>query len=125
MSKLTCVVTVVASVMFAGCSSGPPPAKEFASGARAPSAAELTAALHGKSFTYSPGSLRTDYAAQGNGIVVYYGAGNSDSGTWRAEDGRVCFQFKVLPSGCNDIRYVGKDLYLKRMNGEVVRLGLR
>ena len=44
------------------------------------------------------------------------------SGTWRAEDGRVCYQFKTIPSACNDLRVAGKDVYLKRSNGQVVQL---
>ena len=64
-------------------------------------------------------TVRADYAAEGNHLTIY-AAGRSDTGTWRAEDGRVCFEFKVFRSACNDIRLAGQDLYAKRANGDVV-----
>ena len=61
-----------------------------------------------------------DYAADSNNLKVFV-AGRSDTGTWRAEEGgRVCFEFKVFTSACNDIRLVGQDVYARRANGDVV-----
>lgn len=113
---------VLSAALLAACASGPPPATEFPAGAKAPSAAEVTNLLKGKSFDFSgPDGIRTDYAKEGNAITVYF-SGRSDVGTWRAEDGRVCYQFKTIPSACNDLRVAGKDVYLKRSNGQVVQL---
>lgn len=121
LSIAACVATLAA-----GCASGPPPAAEFPAGARAPSASEVTTTLRGKSFTLpSPrGALRTDYASEGNRVVLYM-AGTSDTGSWRAEDGRVCYEWSKFPAGCNDLRLVGEDLYAKRTNGEVVKVERR
>ncbi len=119
------VPTLLASAaVLAGCASGPPPTANFPPGARAPAAAEITSLLRGKSFSMnSPtaGTIRSDYAAEANSVTAYFG-GRSDSGTWRTEDGRVCYEFKTIPSACNDLRMVGADLYFKRSNGEVVKV---
>ncbi|HRQ66916.1 MAG TPA: hypothetical protein PKZ76_18960 [Xanthomonadaceae bacterium] len=111
------------AAFFAGCASGPPPAKEFPAGARAPNATEIASTFPGKSFNFSgPGGIRTDYAKQGNAVTVYF-SGRSDVGTWRAEDGRVCLEkFLTIPPACNDVRMVGSEAYLKRTNGDVVKL---
>ena len=112
-----------AASLVAGCASGPPPTAEFPAGAKTPSAAEITAALRGKSFTVpSAGStIRTDYAGEGNSVATF-AAGHSDTGTWRAEDGRICYTMNRFPSACNDVRLVGNDIFAKRANGEVVQL---
>lgn len=106
--------------MLAACASGPPPATDFPAGARTPTAAEVTGLLKGKSFN-QPNGVRTDYAADSNTVTAYF-SGRSDTGTWRGEDGRVCFELKTVPSGCNELRLVGNDLYLKRMSGQVIKL---
>jgi hypothetical protein len=115
--------TALCAAFLAGCASGPPPATEFPSGAHAPTATEITSAFQGKSFNFSgPGGIRTDYAKQGNAVTVYF-SGRSDVGTWRTEDGKVCLEnFLALPSACNDVRMVGSETYLKRTNGQVVKL---
>ena len=114
---------VLSAALLAACASGPPPATEFPAGAKAPSAAEVTNLLKGKSFNFSgPGGIRTDYAKEGNAITVYF-SGRSDVGTWRAEDGRVCLEnFQTIQGACNDVRLVGSDIYFKRSNGQVVQV---
>ncbi|CAM5785118.1 MAG: hypothetical protein J0I00_18390 [Burkholderiales bacterium] len=118
------LLSVVA--VLAGCAAGPPPAADFPPGARIPATGEITSLLRGKSFTLANpngSTTRVDHAADASsGIVVYFG-GRSDSGTWRAEDGRVCYQFKTIPSACNDVRMVGANIYFKRgSSGQVVQL---
>ena len=61
------------------------------------------------------------YGAAGNDITVYF-SGRSDKGTWRAENGRICYEFTTIPSACNDVRLLGDDIYLKRSNGQVTQL---
>lgn len=127
MNTITRFSLLLSPLLIAACAATAPPAKEFPTGARAPSAAELTTLLRGKSLTFVAGNgstVRTDFAATGNGLTAFF-SGRSDTGTWRTEDGRVCFEFKVIPSACNDARLVGPDLYLKRSNGEVVLLSAR
>ncbi len=115
--------TVLATALLWGCASSPPPATDFPAGARTPSAAEVAAALGGKSFNVPGprGMIRSDYAVQANGLAVFY-PGGSDTGTWRAEEGRICMAFKKLQSVCNDMRLAGSDIYMKRSNGDVVRM---
>ncbi|MFT3779936.1 MAG: DUF995 domain-containing protein [Ottowia sp.] len=113
---------LLSPLLIAACAATAPPAKEFPAGARAPSAAELTTLLRGKS-TNAPmpngGTIRVDYAADSNALTAYI-AGRTDSGTWRVEDGRICYELKTWPSACNEARLVGQDLYTKRANGDVV-----
>lgn len=112
---------VLASALIAACAATAPVTTEFPAGARAPSAAELTALLRGKT-THAPmrsgGTARVDHAADSNKAVAYAG-GRSDTGTWRVEDGRVCYEWKIFASSCGDVRLVGQNLYVKRANGDV------
>ncbi|MFG5779106.1 hypothetical protein ACFIQF_18730 [Comamonas sp. J-3] len=111
----------LAFVWIAGCASSPS-STSFPDGARTPTAAELQAVLTGKSFSFSTprGNVRSDYAAQGNGLTIFF-PGGSDTGTWRTEDGRVCMDLRKQGAVCNDIRLVGSELYQKRSTGDVVK----
>lgn len=110
------------AALLAACASGPPPATDFPAGAKAPSAAEVANLLRGKSFNVSgTNPIRVDYAKEGNANTIHFGD-RTDSGTWRTEDGRVCYDnFKTFKPVCNDVRVVGKDIYVKRANGHVVQ----
>ena len=72
------------------------------------------------SFSTPRGNVRSDYAAQGNGLTIFF-PGGSDTGTWRTEDGRVCMDLRKQGAVCNDIRLVGSELYQKRSTGDVVK----
>jgi len=115
---------LLSPLLLAACAATTPVPQDFPAGAHAPSAAELTALLRGKTFDVvdaTGSTIRTQYAADANGVVIWF-SGRSDSGTWRAEDGRVCHEFKQIPLSCSDYRLVGQDLYLKRGSGTVARL---
>ena len=115
---------LLGAALLGACATPAPLGKDFAPGARAPTASELRALLRGKSYqtpTVAGGTIRVDYAADSDRLQAFY-RGRSDSGTWRAEDGRVCYQFKTIPSACNDLRVAGNDVYIKRSNGQVVQL---
>ena len=123
--KTIALSSLIGAALLAGCASAPPPQADFPPGARAPAATEAASLLRGKSFTLANpngSSTRVDHAADASGGVAIYFSGRSDSGTWRAEDGRICFQFQVLPSNCNEVRLLGSELYMKRSNGDVVRV---
>lgn len=45
-----------------------------------------------------------------------------DTGKWSTKDGAMCSEGKQIKSGCNEVRALGTDLYLKRDNGEVVKM---
>ena len=110
-------------VLLAACATTTPVSKDFPAGARAPSAAELSAMLRGKSYhsvAANGSTVRADYAANSDGVTLNSG-GLTDNGKWRVEDGRLCLQMTNFPSSCSDIRLVGQDIYLKRANGDVVR----
>ncbi len=107
--------------LLGGCASGPAPAADFPPGARTPAAAEVSSLLKGKSFNLAGVGIRTDYASESDVVTAYF-SGRSEPGKWRTEDGRICFDFKTIPSACNDLRVVGNDIYLKRSNGQVVML---
>lgn len=123
--KAIALPLLATAAVLAACASGPPPATDFPTGARAPAAAEVASLLRGKSFNLANpdgSTARVDHADDASDSLVAYFGGRSDSGTWRAEDGRVCYQFKTIPSACNDLRVAGNDVYLKRSNGQVVQL---
>lgn len=113
--------TFVAFFLVAACAATAPPLTDFPAGVRTPSAADVTGLLKGKSFNQASGGIRTDYGADRNDITAYI-AGRAEKGTWRAEDGRVCFEFTTLPSVCNELRLLGTDIYVKRSNGQVTQL---
>ena len=118
---------LLSPLLMAACATAPPAVREFPAGARAPSVAELTLLLRGKS-TNAPmpngGTIRVDYAADSNALTAYV-AGRADSGVWRADEaGRVCFEFRVFRSTCNELRLVGKDIYTQRSNGDVVQVSV-
>lgn len=119
-SKL--LMPLALAALLAACASGPPPATDFPAGAKAPSAAEIVALVRGKSFTIGgTNPTRVDYAKEGNGSTIHFGS-RTDSGTWRTEDGRMCYDnFKTFKPLCNDLRVVGNAIYVKRANGQVVQ----
>lgn len=117
------LLPVLVPVLLAACATTTPVSKEFPAGARAPSAAELTALLRGKSYhsLASNGStVRADYSANSDAVTIFSG-GRSDNGKWRVEGSQLCLQMTNFPSSCNDVRLVGQEIYLKRANGDVVR----
>ena len=109
------------ALLVVACASTTPPLTEFHAGIRTLSATEIASLVKGKSFNLASGGMRSDYGAAGNDITVYF-SGRSDKGTWRAEDGRICYEFTTIPSACNDMRLLGNDIYLKRSNGQVTQL---
>jgi hypothetical protein len=95
---------------------------EFPATSIAPSAQELSAYLSGKSF-------RGKYA-DGTPISSKYGSDGSlsasapnfyDTGKWKTEDGRLCGSLRKIGEFCNDARLDSGALYLRRINGEIVR----
>ena len=53
----------------------------------------------------------------------FINAGNyADSGKWRVEESKVCWQPQRGNAGCNEMRLVSDMLHMKRDNGEIVKL---
>lgn len=83
---------------------------------------ELSAFLAGKTFQWS--------TADGTRISSKFGAdgglsasapGYYDTGKWKAEDGKLCGSMRKAGEFCNEARFDAGALYLRRMNGEIVR----
>jgi hypothetical protein len=85
-------------------------------------AQELNAYLSGKAFraTYADGTkVQSKYGADGS--LAASAPGFYDTGQWRVEDGKLCGSLRKLGPFCNEARFEGGALLLRRMNGEIVR----
>ena len=67
--------------------------------------------------------VRLEY--KGNGYLFLNAPGFANSGPWRAEESRICSQMKNAAASCNEVRERGRQLYVKRDNGEVIALNPR
>lgn len=98
------------------------PTNGFPASSTVATAQDLNAHLSGKTFraVYADGTrVQSRFAADGS--LSASAPGFSDSGQWRAEDGRVCGSLRTSGEFCNEARFDAGTLYLRRMNGEVVR----
>lgn len=99
---------------------------EFPEGAQALPAAALSERVSGKVYgarLAAGPTWRMDF--KGNGFVFLdVSTGARDSGKWRAEEGRMCFEFRgPFGTSCAAMRATADSLYLKReSNGEVLLL---
>jgi hypothetical protein len=117
--KLALLAVALAPFVASG---QPAPVGGFPATSTIPTAQELTALVSGKSFraTFADGTpVRSKYAADGG--LSASAPGFYDTGRWRAEDGRVCGSLRKIGEFCNDARVDAGSLYLRRMNGEIVR----
>ena len=99
---------------------------EFPQGLKTPSAIEVQELLSDKNYqtTLPNGNVwRIDYKS--NGYLFFVNGGFTDSGKWRAEDGRMCFQMSKSGSGCSEVRVGEGAMYVKRANGDILRYVLR
>jgi hypothetical protein len=67
-------------------------------------------------------SWRLEYRANGMFFINVAPSGYSDSGKWRPEDSKICSEPQKSKASCNEVRLLGDALYLKRDNGEVIKL---
>lgn len=101
--------------------------EDFPSDAAAPTAAELSSRLTGKTFSVqlkNGVSWRLEYNNSGY-FFVDTSTGGRVSGSWFAEDGRLCSQVKgrdPTPQ-CSDARVHQDQLIVRRtVNGELITL---
>jgi len=83
---------------------------------------ELSAFLAGKSFQWSTAEgtrVKSKFGADGG--VAASAPGYYDTGKWRVEDGKLCGSMRKAGDFCNEARFDAGMLYLRRMNGEIVR----
>jgi hypothetical protein len=103
-----------------------PAAPDFSEGSARPSAAQLSQRLAGNVFvaTLANGvTWRMDYASSAGYVFFDISNGARDTAKWRAEEGRVCYEFqRAFPSGCSEYRIVEDKLFLRRGTGEVLAL---
>ena len=113
---LLLVAAALSTVAIAQPTSGFPPASTVATGQ------ELNAHLSGKTFNavYADGTrVQTKFGADGG--LFASAPGFTDSGKWRVEEGRLCGSLRKIGEFCNEARFDAGTLYLRRMNGEVIR----
>ena len=83
----------------------------------------LKESLAGKVFsvkTASGPNWRWQLDANGN---FFINVGDfKDSGKWSTKDSSICSEGRQIKASCNQVRALGSDLYLKRDNGEVVKM---
>ena len=96
----------------------PAAAADFPPTAAVMTADQVKTYLSGKDVnaTTSSGATRMQFKA--DGVVYMARGGNTSSGKWRTEDGKLCFAFRNNES-CNEVRMVDGVMHLKRDNGEI------
>jgi hypothetical protein len=96
---------------------------EFPEGAMPVEESQLKELLSGKVFTVNVASGPAwRWQFNGNGYVFINIGSFSDGGQWRTQGSTLCTEGRKIKASCNEMRAVGNELYLKRDNGEVVRL---
>lgn len=110
------------AVLSLAASAQPTNAPEFPPTSTVATAQELNAHLSGKTFnaTYANGTrVQAKFGADGS--LFSSAPGFTDSGKWRAEEGKLCGSLRKIGEFCNEARFDAGALYLRRMNGEIVR----
>jgi hypothetical protein len=99
------------------------PLKDFPPDATAPNGQALREYLTGKTFVgkFASGAVvTTQFSADGK-LKSTVSTGGVDTGEWKAEDGKLCGSLRKAGAFCNDARIAAPTLWLRRMNGEIVR----
>ena len=97
--------------------------KDFPPDSTAPNEQNLREYLAGKTFVgkFANGATVTTQFAVDGKLKATISTGGVDSGDWRAEDEKLFGSLRKAGAFCNDARLGGGVLWLRRMNGEVVR----
>lgn len=96
----------------------------FPPDAVAPTAEALEKQVSGNAFDIAladGSSWRFDYRGNGS-FFVNTSRGLNASGTWKVQDDKVCTDGPKINRSCNEFRVKDDALYMKRDNGDVVRL---
>lgn len=85
-------------------------------------AQDLKAHLTGKTLNaiYADGT-RVQSRFDADGGLFASAPGYTDSGKWRVDEGRLCGSLRKTGEFCNEARFDAGTLYLRRMNGQVIR----
>lgn len=112
------------AVPLGAAAQGTPAPTAFPDGAEVASAAQLRERIADKVMHVQladGSSFRIDY--RGNGYAYLdTSSGFRDTGKWRAEDGKLCYEWRRAPSSCGEVKFKGDAIYVKRTNGDVVAL---
>lgn len=124
--KTTLFALLIAPSLYAVAQSNPPAMPTaFPADAAPLSAGELRDALAGNVYRAriaNGDTWRLEYKPNGY-YFVDVSTGYRGTGTWRAEDGKLCGERRDAPMACSEMRRVGDVLYMKRASsGEVVAL---
>ena len=98
-------------------------AQDFPVSSTSPNTAEIASRLAGKLFTVqlkNGVTWRAEFNSNGY-FFVDTSTGGKASGTWRAEDGKLCSQVKGGDAQCNEARVHDGFLYIRRADGEVIK----
>lgn len=98
-------------------------AEDFPEGSSEPTAAQLESHLSGKTFTITLKNgvtWRIEHNTSGN-FFIDTSTGGKASGTWTAENGRVCSQVQGREATCNGARIHDGQVLLRRADGEIIR----
>jgi len=99
------------------------PPKDFPADSTTPNAENLRDHLSGKTFAAkfaSGATVTTQFSADGK-LKATISTGGVDTGDWKVENGKLCGTLRKAGQFCNDARLSGGVLWLRRMNGEVIR----
>jgi len=82
----------------------------------------LSTHLSGRTFraVYADGTrVQSKFGADGS--LAATAPGFYDTGNWRVEEGKLCGALRKVGEFCNEACFDAGVLYLRRMNGEVIR----
>ncbi len=99
------------------------PPKDFPPDSTAPNGQALREYLAGKTFVgkfASGATVTTQFSVDGK-LKATVSTGGVDIGDWKTEDGKLCGSLRKAGAFCNDARLGATTLWLRRMNGEIVR----
>ena len=101
-------------------------ATAFPDGATKPSAQEIAEHVKDKVFSAALAD-GSSWRIQYRGAVIYIdvSTGFKAFGEWRTEDGSICTTFRGSNPSCNEVRFQGGSMYLKRASGEVLQYVIR
>jgi hypothetical protein len=113
----------LAAALMASSAFAQEPVAQFPEGAASITAEALTAAMGDKTFVAQPAkgpAWRLQYNANG---YFFVNVGNfADSGKWSVKDSTVCTEGRQIRYFCNEFQSKDGVLYMKRENGEVLKL---
>ena len=121
MKALPLLILIASSQVFAQTA-----ATEFPSDAAPLSVAALQESFAGKEYSVKPtNGSGWSWQFKSDGSFYLASGSFSDVGKWSVQESKLCTEGRRIATSCNEIRQAGSVLYMKRDNGEVVKLTLK